>query len=265
MIGGIIDMIWEFCDEHLDEEFKSLSIKLAHALADRDDILFRDDETWACGIICAIAQLNFRFEGLYSPYVTHDDLCGYFNVSRLKMNNKARDIRRLLNLKLGDEEFSTRFVLSLNIPQSDVDLKRIRIFNEVKYDISKRPESADAMDNGEVEDLMAEGSLNDLFLLLRKTYFLRPYYGSFNVTIGGEDNKFKIPLFTSKERAEGVADEFILSVWPLVNVMDYMSNDNFEGVIINPQRDDFALTPDMIREVYPEPDKYDYSKIFFLR
>lgn len=47
--------------------------------------------------------------------------------------------------------------MSLNIPQSDVDLKRIRIFNEVKYDISKRPESADAMDNGEVEDLMLKG------------------------------------------------------------------------------------------------------------
>ena len=87
MIGGIIDMIGEFCDEYLDEEFKSLSIKLARALADRDDILFRDDETEACGIICAIAQLNFRFEELYSPYVTHDDLCSYFNVSRLKMNN----------------------------------------------------------------------------------------------------------------------------------------------------------------------------------
>lgn len=41
MIGGIIDMIGEFCDEYFDEEFKSLSIKLARALADRDDILFR--------------------------------------------------------------------------------------------------------------------------------------------------------------------------------------------------------------------------------
>lgn len=96
-----------FSDEYLDDEFKSINVKLANELVGRDDISFEDDdvEMWACGIVFAVGQLNFLFDGLYHPHITRDDVCGYFAVGRINANNKARDIRRILNLKLGIVSF----------------------------------------------------------------------------------------------------------------------------------------------------------------
>ncbi len=153
----LIEMIGEFSDIYLDEEFKYLNVKLAIRIIEGDEFSIRRGklENWACAIILAVGQLNFLFDIQLKPFVTQDMLCNYFKVKRQSATIRARDIRRALNLKLGDEEFSTEFVLSMNIPESDEDLKRIRQLDEVKFLISQDyPEDVDAVDNTELVDLI---------------------------------------------------------------------------------------------------------------
>ncbi len=274
----IIQMISEFSDEYLNEEYKDLCVKLAKKLADTKDFSFNKDkpEIWACGIIYVICQLNFTFEGLYDPYVSRNMVCGYFSATRVKINNKSRDIRRLLNLKLGNKDFSNEFILSLNIEDNDVDLKRIRIFDEVKFQISQRPDDINSLDNSKLLELLnkarhAENKqdyLKEIFLLLRSAFFVRAYSWNMELTLGMEEGSFFIPLFTSKEECDIIknkVDAFNTTLWPFINILDYMGNKNFAGIVINPDinHQGFLLTNDMIEHVYPHPNKYNYYNIFF--
>lgn len=130
--------------------------------------------------------------------------------------------------------------MSLNVPQSDEDLKRIRTFDEVKRAISKRPDNVDSLNKTELEELIETDSLKDLILLLRKTFLLRPYKDNFEVNLREDEDKFKIPLFTSKEKTNGGLDE------PFINVFYHVVNEKFDGVIINPETDNFTVTKEMI-------------------
>lgn len=274
MLEEIILLIDEFSGLYLDEEYNGLCVSLARRLSETEGFSFGRDgpEVWACAIIFAVGQLNFLFEGLWDPYVDRDMLCGRFSASRTKINAKARDIRRLLELKLGDGEFSTEFVLSLDIPESDEDLKRIRIFNEVKCQISRRPESEESLDNTELLELIGrvrrgeEECLDELYLLLRKTYFIRPFLGKMVINLHSDDGTFQIPVYTSVDECRSLMDEFEdleYGLWPLVNVLNFIKNRNFRGVVINPNVEGFILTEEMIASVYPNPDRFNYMNIFF--
>ena len=56
-------------------------------------------------------------------------------------------------MKLGDEEFTTDLISTLDIPESDEDLKRIRTFKEVKSQITNRPDTPEDVDNTELIEL----------------------------------------------------------------------------------------------------------------
>ena len=113
----INDLISEFSDKFLDEELKQLNLKLAHRLESLEDSPLKRGkvENWACAIIYAVGQLNFLFDPAIKPCIANFILCTYFDANQHSMWYKSRDIRRLLKLKLSDEEFSTKYVLSLNI------------------------------------------------------------------------------------------------------------------------------------------------------
>ena len=274
----IVEMIGEFSEEYLDGEYKELGIKLADRLAQTEGISFKDDtaENWACAIIFAVGQLNFLFERISDPYVTRDGLCHHFSASRTRITNKAKDIRRRLELKLGNEEFSTEFVLSLGIPEDDVDLKRIRIFNEVKSQISDRPKDEESLDNTQILDLISkirhgenpDENLDELLMILRSAYFIRPFSSYQGLFVDAGNGKYQIPAFTSVEECRYMMNDFEdvrLKLWPFLNALSPVDRRNFEGVIINPNCEGFIITPEMIRRVYPNPEHFDYWEIFFLR
>ena len=270
----LIEMLCEFCDEYLDEEFRMLNVRMAEKLLDRDDFSIGRDKTesWACAIALAVGQLNFLFDTSFNPFITQNKLCRYFGVSRQNATLKSRDIRRLLELRLGDEEFSTEFVLSLDIPKSDDDLKRIRLLNEVKPLIaSKRPDNVEDIENTELLGLFEEfhkDPQNDekLIKLLRKTFFVQ--FTSHNQSLKQvlDLNKFRIPLFTSIDECGNFMNDFEdvkLYSWPFSNVIDYLDNSNFNGVIINPESDGFVVSRDMIEKVFVNHENIDYWSIFF--
>lgn len=265
----LIEMVKGFSEEYLDEEYMDLNIRLALKLIESDASLERGRlENWACAIILTVGQLNFLFDHQTTPYVSQDFLCSYFESKRQTITIKARDIRRSLNLKLGDEEFSTDFVLMMNIPESDEDLKRIRQLDEVKFLVSQKPPS-DVWDveNTQLTDLIHDNQINDKFYsLLRSAYFICFYSGCQMLLVDDGDGKFKIPLFTSMDECSiimGAFKDVVPKTWPLVNVLTYLGNDRFNGVILNPDVDDFIVTDEMIDRAYANHENIDYWQIFY--
>jgi hypothetical protein len=202
--------------------------------------------------------------------LSNDLVSSYFNVSKQTVWNKSRDIRRLLNLKLGDEEFSSEYILNLKIPQSDDDLKRIRTFNEVKNQISSRPPiDIDYVKNKELIALIRNGEndLNELYYHMRSAYFIDLSHDFNTLMIKTDDGKFIIPLFTSvRESDEFLSyfdEELVAKYWPFTNILYRMDNSNFLGVMINPKTDDFFVSKEMIEEIYPNRNNIDYWCIYF--
>ena len=268
----IIELVNRFSDDYLNDEFREFCLKLVLKLSQNPDVsLSRGKaEGWAAGAIYVIGQLNFLFDPITEYYIPNDLVASYFGVSKQTLWNRARDIRRLLNLKLGDEEFSSEYVLNLNIPQSDDDLKRIRTFNEVKRQIlPRRPIDIDYVKNNELVALIRNGAddLNELYHHMRPAYLIDLSHDLITLRIKTEGDKFVIPLFTSvKESDEFLSDcdkELEARHWPFTNVLYRMGNSDFEGVMINPTIDDFFISKEMIKEIYPNPNIIDYCNIYF--
>lgn len=270
----LISMVCEFSDEYLDDEFKDLNIKLVDKLANHDKVMFNRGKLmyWACAIIFAVGQLNFLFEDSFKPYVYNDFLCAYFDANKQTIWNKARDIRRELNLKLSDEEFSTEFLLSLKIPSSDDDLKRIRTFGETKKHFQqKRPDSVYKSDNSKMEHLINEILLNnrdecmdDFMHLLRSSYMITTSFNN-RLIIRVDENKYKLPLFTSMDKYKLAIDlnEYEPDFYAFFNITNHINREDFDGIVINPESDNFMLSKDMVRKIYPNPKNYDLFSIYF--
>ncbi|WP_298525116.1 DUF6398 domain-containing protein [uncultured Methanobrevibacter sp.] len=268
----VIELVNMFSDDYLNDEFRQFCLKLVSKLSQNPDISLNRGkaEGWAAGVIYVIGQLNFLFDPITEYYIPNDLVASYFGVSKQTLWNRARDIRRLLNLKLGDEEFSCEYVLNLRIPQSDDDLKRIRTFNEVKHQILPRyPIDIDYVKNRELVNLIRNGAddLNELYYHMRPAYLIDLSHDFTTLMIEKDDGKFVIPLFTSvKESDEFLADfdeELEARYWPFTNVLYRMGNSDFEGVMINPTIDDFFISKEMIKEIYPNPNIIDYWRIYF--
>lgn len=118
----LINLVSGFCDEKLDREYKTLCLKLVEKLSRKREVPFRRGkiEIWAGGIVYAIGQINFLFDDSFKPYAAPDDICKYFKTNKSSTSNKARDIRKLLNIKVGDREFSTRRLLNSNVRGGDM-------------------------------------------------------------------------------------------------------------------------------------------------
>ena len=124
----LIEMVDAFCEAKLDSEYKALCNKLIHKLGRKHDVPFKRGklENWASGIVYAIGQINYLFDKNFEPYATPDDICNYFNTKKSTASNKARDIRQMLKLKIGDDEFSTQYILDSNVKSNNFNEKTLR-------------------------------------------------------------------------------------------------------------------------------------------
>lgn len=114
----------EFCDSHLDEEYKQLCEKLIQKMARKRTAPFRSGriEIWAAAIIYALGQINFLFDHSFEPYASADDLCNYFGTSKSTTSQKAKLIRDLFRMNYFDDAFSTSQMRESN-PFSDLVMK----------------------------------------------------------------------------------------------------------------------------------------------
>lgn len=118
----LIEMVRGFSSENLDDECGKLCVKVIEKMARKREVPFKRGklEIWAGGVVYAICQINFIFDESFKPFTTPDEICKYFNTKKSTTSNKAADIRKLLNLKIGDEEFSTRLVLNSNVKGANI-------------------------------------------------------------------------------------------------------------------------------------------------
>ncbi len=97
---SIVALIDSFCQQHLNDEYATLSHELAAALArKRPSPLGRGKPAiWACGIVYALGTVNFLFDKSQAPYMRADELCSVFAVSQSSGANKSKQIRDLFGM-----------------------------------------------------------------------------------------------------------------------------------------------------------------------
>jgi len=105
----LIKITSDFCDAHIDKEYKMLCEKLINKMARKRNVpfLFGSEEVWAAGIIHVLGRINFLFDKSFKPYVSAGDISKYFGVSKSTAGQKAKVIGDMLKLSYWDDEFST--------------------------------------------------------------------------------------------------------------------------------------------------------------
>lgn len=89
-------LITEYCDEHLDEEYKELCLKVLQKLSRKrpSPLLKGQANTWAAGIVHAIGSANFLFDQSQPIHTTAKELAADFGCSPSTSGNKASQIRK---------------------------------------------------------------------------------------------------------------------------------------------------------------------------
>ena len=114
----LIEMTAEFCDTYLDEDYKQLSEKLIRKMSRKRDVpfLYGRIEIWAAAVIYALGTINLLFDKHFEPYIPPDTICTHFNTKSSTTYQKSKKIRDTFNIKHGDSEFSTQYIIENVIP-----------------------------------------------------------------------------------------------------------------------------------------------------
>ena len=104
IFGSIVNLTDEFCETYLNDEYARLSKELAAALCrKRPSPLLRGNiNTWACGIVYALGYVNFLFDKSENPFVSADQLCNAFGVTKSTAYQKSKDIRDIFHMSQFD-------------------------------------------------------------------------------------------------------------------------------------------------------------------
>jgi hypothetical protein len=96
----IIEMIDQFCQEHLNEEYAVLCRKLAEKLGRKrpSPLLHGSPNAWASGIVRAVDGVNFLHDKSQTPYMRATDIDHYLGTSPSSGAAKLAAIRKMLNL-----------------------------------------------------------------------------------------------------------------------------------------------------------------------
>ncbi len=106
----ILELLREFCEEKLNQEYYELSERMVQKLGRKRDVPFvtGKPEIWAVAIIHALGTINFLFDKSFEPYLSVDDINDYFGTKKSTTGNKSKQIRDLLKLSYWNNEFSTK-------------------------------------------------------------------------------------------------------------------------------------------------------------
>lgn len=103
-VAGMID---EYCEKHLNEEYRALCLRLLGKLCRKrpSPLLKGRRNTWAAGIVYAIAANNFIFDKSMPIHLTADELSRPFGIAPSTAGNKAAEIRKLIRMSPWDTEW----------------------------------------------------------------------------------------------------------------------------------------------------------------
>jgi hypothetical protein len=97
---AIAVLVTEFCDMHLNDEYKALCLKLLEKLCRKrpSPLLGGREETWAAGIVYAIAANNFIFDKSNPYAMSAQEIADEFNLSAATAGNKASQIKKMFGI-----------------------------------------------------------------------------------------------------------------------------------------------------------------------
>ncbi len=106
----IQELLNNFCEKYLNDEYKSYAIKLCGALGRKRkmNILRGNKEIWAASIIYVIARLNYLFDKENEKHITADTICNFFNTKKSTIGNKATQIETACNLTIGAKGYCSQ-------------------------------------------------------------------------------------------------------------------------------------------------------------
>lgn len=112
----LIEMTEKFCNEKLNDEYRELAKKLILKLSRKRKVPYLSGriEIWAAAVIYAIGQINFLFDKSSEPFLSPDEIAGYFGQNKSSVSQKAKVIRDLLKLTYWDNEFSLKSIQEEN-------------------------------------------------------------------------------------------------------------------------------------------------------
>jgi hypothetical protein len=113
----IVRLTDDFCGNNLNEEYVELSRSLAAALARKrpSPLVSGALEVWACGIVYALARVNFLFDKSHTPHTTYDELCSWFGVNKNTASAKATRIIEIMKIRQLDPKWSPPSELGNNM------------------------------------------------------------------------------------------------------------------------------------------------------
>ena len=103
----IAGMIEEYCEKYMNEEYRVLCLRLLEKLCCKrpSPLLKGRRNTWAAGIVYAIAANNFIFDKSMPIHLTADELSRPFGIAPSTAGNKAAEIRKLVRMSPWDTEW----------------------------------------------------------------------------------------------------------------------------------------------------------------
>ena len=103
----IAGMIEEYCEKYMNEEYRTLCLRLLEKLCRKrpSPLLKGRRNTWAAGIVYAIAANNFIFDKSMPIHLTADELSRPFGIAPSTAGNKAAEIRKLVRMSPWDMEW----------------------------------------------------------------------------------------------------------------------------------------------------------------
>lgn len=111
----IIRLTDDFCNEHLNEEYRQLCLDMALEIAELEVAIDRGKPAgWAGGIVHAVGYVNFLHDPSQSPHITSAELAKGFGVSKGTMQSKSKIIRDALDLMPFDPDWCVESLLEDN-------------------------------------------------------------------------------------------------------------------------------------------------------
>jgi hypothetical protein len=103
----VAPLIIKFCDEKLDNEYKTICLRLLEKLCRKrpSPLLGGKPHTWAAGIVYAIGQANFIFDKTQEIHLTAAELASGFGISASTASNKGAEIRKMFHIDYFNSEW----------------------------------------------------------------------------------------------------------------------------------------------------------------
>ena len=166
-----------------------------------------------------------------------------------------------MNLKLGDEEFSTELVLESDVSRMGGDLSQVKTLQGAQT-YSRLRHIGDMMKilnsqnpNGDLEEFIDNANghfeMDDVpvfYELLRDSTYLIPHHDNEPVLISDQNDIAAIAAFTSDERYN-LDDDFKIKRMKFLKMALLFKDDDIDGIVLNPGSQTLFLSKDMIGDV----------------